>query len=79
MRRAGKYLLRIPFDDDVRHVSRGAATDYETMAAFVRRLRQNHALAIGNVTAQYPLMFKVDPLKGINTAGETRYFFRDKV
>jgi DNA helicase HerA-like ATPase len=71
------FLLRIPFDDDVRHVSRGAATDYETMAAFVRRLRQHHALVIGNVTAQYPLMFKVDPLTGINTAGETRYFFRN--
>jgi DNA helicase HerA-like ATPase len=72
------FLLRIPFDDDVRHVSRGAATDYETMAAFVRRLRQHHALVIGNVTSQYPLMFKVDPLKGINTAGETRYFFRSR-
>lgn len=71
------FLLRIPFDDDVRHVSRGASTDYETMAAFVRRLRQNHALVIGNVTAQYPLMFRVDPLLGINTAGETRYFFRN--
>jgi DNA helicase HerA-like ATPase len=72
------FLLRIPFDDDVRHVSRGAATDYETMAAFVHRLRQNHALVIGTVTGQYPLMFKVDPLVGINTAGETRYFFRSK-
>lgn len=70
------FLLRIPFEDDVRHVSRGAATDYETMAAFVRRLRQHHALVIGNATAHYPLMFKVDPLAGINTAGETRYFFR---
>ncbi len=72
------FLLRIPFEDDVRHVSRGAATDYETMAAFVRRLRQHHALVIGTVTAQYPLMFKVDPLEGVNTAGETRYFFRSK-
>lgn len=71
------FLLRIPFDDDVRHVSRGASTDYETMAAFVRRLRQHHALVIGNTTAQYPLMFKVDPLAGVNTAGETRYFFRN--
>ena len=70
------FLLRIPFEDDVRHVARGAATDYETMAAFVRRLRQRHALVIGNVTAQYPLMFEVDPLEGVNTAGETRYFFR---
>jgi DNA helicase HerA-like ATPase len=70
------FLLRVPFEDDVRHVSRGAATDYETMGAFVRRLRQHHALVIGNVTAQYPLIFRVDPLDGINTAGETRYFFR---
>ena len=71
------FLLRIPFEDDVRHVSRGAATDYETMAAFVRRLRERHALVIGNVTAQYPLIFDVDPLDGVNTAGETRYFFRN--
>ena len=70
------FLLRVPFEDDVRHVSRGAATDYETMAAFVRRLRERHALVIGNATAQYPLIFEVDPLKGVNTAGETRYFFR---
>ena len=41
----------------------------------LRRLRQRHALVIGNVTAQFPLMFEVDPLKGVNTAGETRYFF----
>ncbi len=73
------FLLRVPFEDDVRHVSRGAATDYETMAAFVRRLRQRHALAIGNVTAQYPLIFAVDPLEGVNTAGETRYFFRNGI
>jgi hypothetical protein len=70
------FLLRIPYEDDVRHVSRGAATDYATMDALVRRLRQRHALVIGNVTAQYPLMFEVDPLKGVNTAGETRFFFR---
>jgi DNA helicase HerA-like ATPase len=71
------FLLRIPFEDDVRHVSRGAATDYETMAAFVRRLREHHALVIGNVTSQYPLIFRVDELEGVNTAGETRFFFRN--
>jgi hypothetical protein len=70
------FLLRIPFEDDVRHVARGAATDYETMTAFVRRLRERHALVVGNVTTQYPLIFEVDPLRGVNTAGETRYFFR---
>ena len=70
------FLLRIPFEDDVRHVSRGAATDYDTMEAFVRRLRQRHALTIGVATAQYPLIFAVDPLENVNTAGETRYFFQ---
>jgi hypothetical protein len=70
------FLLRIPFEDDVRHVSRGAATDYETMTAFVRRLRQRHALVVGTCTAQYPLIFEVDALDGVNTAGETRFFFR---
>ena len=70
------FLLRVPFEDDVRHVSRGAATDYETMTAFVRRLRQRHALVIGNVTTNYPLIFEVDSLNGVNTAGETRFFFR---
>jgi hypothetical protein len=72
------FLLRIPFEDDVRHVSRSAATDFETLAAFVRRLRQRHALVIGGVTAHYPLIFEVDPLEGVNTAGETRFFFRDR-
>src|SRR5512139_852076 len=71
------FLLRIPFEDDVRHVARGAATDYETMAAFVGRLRKRHALVIGSVTAHYPLIFEVDPLEGVNTAGETRFFFRE--
>jgi hypothetical protein len=73
------FLLRIPFEDDVRHVSRGAATDYETMEAFVRRLRQRHALTIGVATAQYPVIFAVDPLQEVNTAGETRYFFQNKL
>ena len=46
------------------------------LMAFVRRLRQHHALVIGNATRHYPLIFRVDPLNGINTAGETRYFFQ---
>jgi hypothetical protein len=73
------FLLRIPFEDDVRHVSRGAATDYETMEAFVRRLRQRHALTIGVATSQYPVIFAVDPLHEVNTAGETRYFFQSEL
>jgi hypothetical protein len=72
------FLLRLPFDDDVRHVAKSATTDYETMSAFVRRLRGFHALLIGRVTRGYPLIVEIDRLAGINTAGETKYFFRER-
>ena len=72
------FLLRLPFDDDVRHVAKSATTDYETMSAFVRRLRGFHALLIGRVTRGYPLIVEIDRLAGINTAGETKYFFRGR-
>ncbi len=69
------FLLRLPFEDDVRHVAKSAKTDYETLSSFVRRLPDYHALAIGEVTKGYPLIFKVDPLEGVNTAGETKLLF----
>jgi hypothetical protein len=69
------FLMRIPFEDDVRHVAKAAATDFETLESFVRRLRRYHALLVGEATAKYPLIFSVDPLAGVNTAGETKFFF----
>jgi len=69
------FLLRLPFEDDVRHVAKSAKTDYETLSSFVRRLPDYHALAIGEATRGYPLMFRVDPLEGVNTAGETKLLF----
>lgn len=69
------FLLRLPFEDDVRHVAKTAATDYETLSAFVQRLKGWHAMAIGVATGGYPLLFRVDRLEGVNTAGETKYFF----
>jgi len=69
------FLLRLPFEDDVRHVAKSARTDYETLSSFVRRLPDYHALAIGEVTKGYPLIFRVDPLEGVNTAGETKLLF----
>jgi hypothetical protein len=71
------FLLRLPFEDDVRHVAKSAKTDYETLSSFVRRLPDHHALAIGEVTRGYPLIFRVDPLRGVNTAGETKLLFGD--
>lgn len=72
------FLLRLPFEDDVRHVAKSAKTDYETLSSFVRRLPDYHALAIGEVTRGYPLIFRVDSLRGVNTAGETKLLFGDR-
>jgi len=72
------FLLYLPFDDDVRHISKSAMVDQETMGSFVKRLRRHHALVLGDVTRQYPVIIKVKELKGIHTAGETQYFFKPK-
>ena len=48
------------------------------MGSFVKRLRRHHALILGDVTRQYPVIIKVKELKGIHTAGETQYFFKPK-
>jgi hypothetical protein len=72
------FLLYLPFDDDVRHISKSAMVDQETMGSFVKRLRRHHALILGDVTRQYPIIIRVKELKGIHTAGETQYFFKPK-
>jgi hypothetical protein len=72
------FLLNLPFDDDVRHIGKSAIVDQETMSSFVKRLRRHHALILGDVTHQYPIIIKVKELKGIHTAGETQYFFKPK-
>jgi hypothetical protein len=70
------FLLHLPFDDDVRHIGKSAIVDQETMSSFVKRLRRHHALILGDVTRQYPVIIKVKELRGIRTAGETQYFFK---
>jgi hypothetical protein len=48
------------------------------MSSYVKRLRRHHALILGDVTRQYPVIIKVKELKGIRTAGETQYFFKPR-
>ncbi len=73
------FMTYLPFDDDVRHIGKSAMTDQETMSSFVKRLRRHHAMVIGTCTRQYPIIIKVKALRGINTAGETQYFFKPKM
>ncbi|RMF85648.1 MAG: DUF87 domain-containing protein [Nitrospinota bacterium] len=70
------FITRLPFDDDVKHIGKSALTDQQTMSSFVKRLRNHHSLVLGDATRQYPIIFEVDSLEGINTAGETQFFFK---
>lgn len=70
------WLLNVPFEDDVRHIAKSALTDEQTLLSYVKRLKRYHALVLGSVTRGYPIIFKVKPLRGINTAGETKFFFQ---
>lgn len=72
------FVLRLPFEDDVRHLGKCALLDEETLQAFVKRLKDYHALVIGNVTRGYPLIARIKSVKGVRTAGETRYFFAER-
>lgn len=72
------FLLYLPHDADVRHVSKSAITDEETVSAFAQRMKAHHAMVIGEATGGYPIVFKVDELKGVDVKGETRYAFPDK-
>jgi hypothetical protein len=73
------FIMHLPYDDDVKHLGKSALIDQETLASFVKRLRNYHALVIGNVTRQYPIIIRVKELKGINTAGETKFFFQARL
>jgi uncharacterized protein len=69
------FLLYLPHKDDVRHVAKSATTDEETVSAFAQRIERYHAMEVGVATSNYPIVFKVDRLEGIDTRGQTRYAF----
>jgi uncharacterized protein len=69
------FLLYLPHRDDVRHVAKSATTDEETVSAFAQRIERHHAMIVGNATAQYPIVFRVDSREDIEMAGQTRFAF----
>jgi hypothetical protein len=69
------FLLYLPHKDDVRHVAKSATTDEETVTSFAQRIEKHHAMAIGQATGNYPIVFKVATPDGVKMAGETKYAF----
>lgn len=69
------FLLYLPHKDDVRHVAKSATTDEETVTAFAQRIERHHAMLVGPATGNYPIVFEVDRLEGVNTRGQTKFAF----
>lgn len=72
------FLLKLPHEKDVLYVSAGAPIDDESIKAFAMRIPFQEAILVGKATNNYPIRFKPNPLEKIETAGETKYFFKDK-
>jgi hypothetical protein len=66
------FLLPLNYREDIHYLTRSALIDSESLHSFALRLPPRHCLTVGTVTAGYPLMFAVDRLAGIPTAGQTR-------
>jgi len=73
------FLFNLPLETDINWVAKSALADQETIESLVTRLRRYHCLVIGEATSYYPLILAVDPLRGVETGGETKYFFKPKV
>lgn len=66
-------LLKLGHDDDVRAVAETAVVDEETVKSLAKRLPKHHALVVGALTSDYPLVVKVAPLpEGVPSSGVTR-------
>lgn len=70
------FIFPLPLEEDIRHVSKSALTDLETIASLNKKLKPFSCLVIGEVTQRYPSILEVDPLPGVETRGETKYFFK---
>lgn len=70
------FLFRLPLEEDVRWVAKSGFVDEASLASLVRALPRHACLALGEVSGGYPVVLWPDPLRGLDTRGRTRYFFR---
>ena len=72
------FLFNFSNEHDLEVVSKVAKVDADTIRMVVRDLPPHRCLAIGDVVANFPLVFNVRPLE-VQTLGATRYFFEDQI
>jgi len=72
------FLFNFSNEHDLEVVSKVAKVDADTIRMIVRDLPPRRCLAVGDVVANFPLVFNVRPLE-VQTLGATRYFFEDEL
>lgn len=72
------FILRLPYADDLRHLSQSGRIDQETMISVVPRLLDHHSMLLGDATRSYPIIFAFDVIDDIDPADEIPYFFRSQ-
>ena len=72
------FLFNFSNDHDLDVVSKVAKVDADTIRMVVRDLPPRRCLAVGDVVADFPLVFNVRQLE-VQTLGATRYFFEDQL
>ena len=58
-------------EEELRELAKSGLIDVRSMDA-LNNLEQKQCLAVGNITAGYPLFLKVNPQTGVMMGGESR-------
>jgi hypothetical protein len=66
-------LLGLTHQADIRAVSKSSFTDEETIDSLATRMPRHHALVVGAITDNYPMVVEICPLPAsVPTTGQTR-------
>jgi len=69
------FVFRLPLEEDIKWVAKSGMIEESSLLALVQALPKYACLALGEATEAYPVVLLPDPLLGVDTRGETRYFF----
>jgi hypothetical protein len=69
------FVFRLPLEEDINWVAKSGMIEESSLFVLVKGLPQHACLALGEISAGYPLILEPDPLLGCETRGKTRYYF----
>jgi len=69
------FLFRLPLEEDIKWVAKSGMIKEASLTGLVKALPQHACLALGEISAGYPLIFWPDPLLVCQARDKTRYHF----